>query len=194
MKVVAFNGSPRIHGNTAQSIQIVVEELHKEGIETEVIQLGGRKVFGCLACGKCWETQDNRCIRQDDEMNTFIQKIQEADGIIIGSPTYFSNVSTEVKALIDRCGFVSKANGGDLLRGKVGAAVVSVRRAGATFVYSAINFFFGIAEMTIPGSSYWNMTLSLEPGDVQKDEEGIQTFQTLGKNMAKLLKQTVTEE
>ncbi|MDR3589106.1 MAG: flavodoxin family protein [Negativicutes bacterium] len=189
MKVVAFNGSPRANGNTAQSIQIVLEELKKEGIETEFVQLGGRKVFGCLACGKCWEKKDNRCVRQDDEMNTFIGKMQEADGIIIGSPTYFSNVSTEVKALIDRCGFVAKANDGEMLRGKVGAAVVSVRRAGSNFVYSAINFFFGIAEMTIPGSSYWNMTLSLEPGDVQKDEEGIQTFRTLGKNMAKLLKQ-----
>ncbi|MBP2667299.1 MAG: Iron-sulfur flavoprotein, partial [Firmicutes bacterium] len=167
----------------------VFGELQKEGIETEFVQLGGRKVFGCLACGKCWETKNNRCIRQDDEMNGFIQKMQEADGIIIGSPTYFSNVSTEVKALIDRAGFVAKANGGDLLRGKVGASVISVRRAGSTFVYSAINFFFGIAEMIIPSSSYWNMTLSLEPGDVQKDEEGIDTFKTLGKNMARLLKQ-----
>lgn len=189
MKVVAFNGSPRIDGNTAQSIRIVLAQLQKEGIETELVQLGGRKVFGCLACGRCFETRDKRCVRQDDEMNTFIQKMDEADGIIIGSPTYFSNVSTEVKALIDRCGFVSKANDGDILRGKVGAAVVSVRRAGSNFVFSAINFFFGIAEMVIPGSSYWNMTLSLEPGDVQKDEEGIQTFETLGKNMAKLLKQ-----
>lgn len=189
MKVVAFNGSPRKNGNTAQSLEFVLAELRKEGIETELVQLGGRKVFGCLACGKCWEMQNNRCIRQDDEINGFIQKMQEADGILIGSPTYFSNVSTEVKALIDRCGFVAKANGGDMLRGKVGAAVVAVRRAGATFTYSAINFFFGIAEMTIVGSSYWNMTLALEEGDVQKDEEGIQTFQTLGKNMAKLLKQ-----
>jgi multimeric flavodoxin WrbA len=189
MKVVAFNGSPRTNGNTAQSIQIVLDELQKEGIETEFVQLGGRKVFGCLACEQCWENRDNRCARQDDEMNLFIQKMREADGIIIGSPTYFSNVSTEVKALIDRCGFVAKANDGAMLRGKVGAAVVSVRRAGSNFTYAAINFFFGIAEMIIPGSSYWNMTLSLEPGDIQKDEEGIQTFQTLGKNMAKLLKQ-----
>lgn len=189
LKVIAFNGSPRINGNTAQSLQLVLAELEKEGIETEFIQLGGRKVFGCLACGKCHEKKDNRCIRQDDEMNTFIQKMIEADGIIIGSPTYCSNVSSEVKALIDRCAFVAKANGGDMLRGKVGAAVVAVRRAGATFTYSAINFFFGTAEMIIPSSSYWNMTIALNPGDVQKDKEGIQTFQTLGKNMAKLLKQ-----
>ena len=189
LKVVAFNGSPRINGYTAQSLKLVLAELEKEGIETEFVQLGGRKVFGCLACGKCFETKNNRCIRQDDDMNFFMQKMIEADGILIGSPTYFSNVSTEVKALIDRCGFLNKANDGNPLRGKAGAAVVAVRRAGSTFTYSAINFFFGIAEMIIPTSSYWNMTLALDPGDVQKDEEGIQTFQTLGKNMAKLLKQ-----
>jgi len=189
LKVVAFNGSPRINGNTAQSLKIVMVELEKEGIETEIVQLGGRKVFGCLACGKCRETKDNRCARKDDEMNTFIQKMEEADGIIIGSPTYFSNVSTEVKALIDRCGYVAKSNGGAMLRGKVAASVVSARRAGSTFTYSAINFFFGIAEMIICSSNYWNLTLSRDPGDVQNDAEGIQTFQILGKNMARLLKQ-----
>ncbi len=189
MKVVAFNGSPRVHGNTEQSLKLVLAELEKEGIETELVQLGGRKVFGCLACGKCRELKNNRCVRKDDEMNSFIQKMEEADGIIIGSPTYFSNVSTEVKALIDRCGYVAKSNGGTMLKGKVGASVVSARRAGSTFTYSAINFFFGIAEMIICSSNYWNMTLSCNPGDVQNDAEGIQTFQTLGVNMAKLLKQ-----
>ncbi len=190
MKVVAFNGSPRHNGNTAQSIKIVLAELEKEGIETEFVQLGGRKVFGCLACGKCRENKDNLCVRKDDEMNSFIQKMQEADGIIIGSPTYFSNVTTEVKALIDRCGYVNRSNGGIMLRDKVGTAVVSARRAGANFTYAAINFFFGISEMTIASSSYWNMTLSLQPGDVQKDTEGMATFETLGRKMAKLLKQT----
>jgi multimeric flavodoxin WrbA len=189
MKVVAFNGSPRSNGNTFQGLQIVLGEIAREGIETEIIQLGGKKVFGCLACGKCGENKDNRCARRDDEMNGFIGKMEEADGIVIGSPTYFSNVSTEVKALIDRCGYVNKSNGGGLLRGKVGASVVSARRAGATFVYSAINFFFGISEMNICSSHYWNMTLSRDPGDIQRDAEGIQTFQTLGRNMAKLLRQ-----
>ena len=186
MKVVAFNGSPRIGGNTEQAIKLVFDELQKHGIETELVQLGGRKVYGCLACGKCRENKDNRCVRKDDEMNTYIQKIFAADGIILGSPVYFSNVSTEIKALIDRCGFVAKANG-DVLKGKVGAAVVAARRAGATFTYAAINMFFGINQMVIPGSSYWNMTLSLQPGDIQKDEEGIRTFKTLGQNMAHLL-------
>ena len=188
MKVVAFNGSPRADGNTAESIKIVLRELEKEGIETELIQLGGQKVFGCLGCRRCGVNKDNRCARQDDNMNDFIEKMFEADGVIIGSPTYFSNVTTEVKALIDRSGYVAKANGGTALKGKVGAAVVSVRRAGSNFVYSAINFFFGISQMIIPGSSYWNMTLSRDPGDVLKDEEGIKTFETLGQNMAWLLK------
>jgi multimeric flavodoxin WrbA len=155
------------YGNTAQSIGIVLAELEKEGIATEFIQLGGKKVFGCLACGKCRENKDNRCTRKDDEMNTFVQKMLEADGIIIGSPTYFSNVTTEVKALIDRCGYVNRSNGGDILRGKVGTAVVSARRAGANFTYAAINFFFGISEMVIASSSYWNMTLATKPGDIQ---------------------------
>lgn len=189
MKVVAFNGSPRVNGNTAQSLKIVLVELEKEGIETEIVQLGGRKVFGCLACGKCRELKNNQCVRKDDEMNDFIRKMGEADGILIGSPTYFSNVSSEVKALIDRCGYVSRSNDGVMLRGKVGAGVVSARRAGSTFTYSAINFFFGIAEMVICTSNYWNMTLSRDPGDVQNDAEGIKTFQLLGENMAKLLKQ-----
>ena len=188
MKVVAFNGSPRREGNTAQAIKFVLAELAKEGIETEIVQLGGTKVFGCLACRKCHENQDNRCARQDDDMNIYIAKIEEADGIIIGSPTYFSNVSSEVAALIDRCGYVNSTNGGTMLKRKVGAAVVSVRRAGSNFVYSAINFFFCKTEMIIPGSSYWNMTLSRDPGDILNDQEGIETFQTLGKNMAWLLK------
>ena len=152
------------------------------------MELGdGERVYGCLACGKCREKKDNRCVRKDDEMNTYIQKMLEADGIILGSPVYFSNVSTEIKALIDRCGFVSKANG-DSLKGKVGAAVVAARRAGATFTYAAINMFFGISQMIVPGSSYWNMTLALQPGDIQKDAEGIRTFKTLGQNMAHLMK------
>jgi multimeric flavodoxin WrbA len=186
MKVVAFNGSPRVGGNTEQAIKLVLDELQQRGIETELVQLGGRKVFGCLDCRKCWENKDKRCVRKDDEMNTYIQKILEADGIILGSPVYFSNVSTEIKALIDRCGFVTKANG-DLLKGKVGVAVVAARRAGATFTYAAINMFFGISQMIIPGSNYWNMTLALQPGDIKKDAEGIQTFKTLGQNMAHLL-------
>lgn len=186
MKVVALNGSPKANGNTAQSLKMVLEELEKEGIGTELVQLGGKSVCGCKACRRCFQKRDGCCAVEDD-LNPILKKVFEADGLLIGSPTYFSNMSAEVKAFIDRCGFVSMANGG-LMRRKTGAAVVSVRRAGSTFVFSSINLFFGITEMITVGSTYWNMTLSLEPGDVQKDQEGIRTFQTLGKNMAWLLK------
>ncbi len=187
MKVIAFNGSPRPKGNTAQGLRIVLDELEKEGIETEFIQLGGRKVFGCLACGICHKNRDGKCARRDDDMNELLAKICKADGILIGSPTYYGNVSTEVKALIDRAGFVSGANGG-LLRRKVGASVIAVRRGGAVSVYSAINNFFAITEMIIPGSTYWNFLFGLQPGDMQNDEEGIRNMENLGQNMAWLLK------
>jgi multimeric flavodoxin WrbA len=187
LTVVAFNGSPRQKGNTYHSLGIVLDELARQGIEGEILQLGGKKLAGCKACYRCQQNRDQKCVQTDDEMNYFIERAFKADGILIGSPVYFSNISSEVKAFIDRCGFVSKANDG-ALRGKAGAAVLSVRRAGATFAYSAINFFFGISEMVIPGASYWNLGLGLQPGDVLKDEEGIATFKNLGNNMAALLK------
>ena len=141
MKVIAFNGSPRKKGNTYQSLQVVMGELQKEGIETEVIQLGGKNIHGCIACYKCFKNKDKECSIKDDEVNEYIKKMIEADGIIIGSPVYFSNVTSEVKAFIDRAGLVARAND-SLLKRKVGAGVVAVRRAGATFAFSAINFFF----------------------------------------------------
>ncbi|MEJ2685341.1 MAG: flavodoxin family protein [Candidatus Sulfobium sp.] len=188
MKVVAFNGSPRKEGNTYHSIRIVLKELEKEGIETEIVQLGGADIKGCRACYKCFEKKNSRCFQKDD-LNGFVEKMIEADGIIIGSPTYFSNVSTEVKALIDRAGLVARAND-FLLKRKVGAAVVAERRAGGTHVYSSINFFFGIGQMNIAGASYWNLGIGRNPGDVLKDEEGVATFENLGQNMAWLLSKT----
>lgn len=186
MKVVAFNGSPRREGNTSIAIKTVLEELGKEGIGTEMVQLGGTDIKGCRACFKCFERKDNRCI-QEDVLNSFVQKAIEADGIIIGSPTFFANVSTEVKAFIDRAGLVARANN-HLFRRKAGAAVAVARRAGATDVYSSINYFFGISHMIIPGSSYWNLGIGRAPGEVLKDEEGMATFRELGQNMAWLLK------
>jgi multimeric flavodoxin WrbA len=186
MKVIAFNGSPRKEGNTFYSIRTVFEELENEGIGTELIQLGGADIKGCRACYKCFETKNNRCIQKDD-LNNFVEKMIAADGIIIGSPTYFANVSTEVKALIDRAGLVSRANG-NLFSRKIGAAVVAARRAGAVNVYQNINLFFGIGNMIVAGSSYWNIGFGRNAGEVLKDEEGIQTFRDLGQNMAWLLK------
>jgi multimeric flavodoxin WrbA len=187
MKVVAFSGSARKDGNTAILINNVLQELEKEGIGTELIQLAGKKIRGCLACMKCFENKDQRCVNKDDVLNECLEKMLEADGIILGSPTYFSNVSTETKALIDRAGLVSIANG-HMLKRKVGAAVVAVRRAGSVSVFDAINHFFFINQLIVPGSIYWNMGFGLEKGEVEKDEEGIQTMKVLGENMAWLLK------
>lgn len=186
MNVIGLNGSPRKEGNTFAAIKTVFGELEKEGIGTELIQLGSSNIRGCRACFKCFETKDNRCIQKDD-LNSIIEKMVAADGIIIGSPTYFANVSTEVKALIDRAGLVSRANN-NLFSRKVGAAVVAARRAGAVNVYQNINLFFGIGNMIIPGSSYWNIGIGRNPGEILNDEEGMKTFRDLGQNMAWLLK------
>lgn len=190
MKVVAFNGSPRKQGNTNTLIATVLAEVAKQGIDTETIQLAGKNLRGCIACFKCFEKLDKKCVVTNDGMNDCIAAMIEADGIIIGSPTYFANVTAEVKALIDRAGMVSTANGG-LLQKKVGAAVVAARRAGSVQAFDAINRFFLYGQMIIPGSNYWNMGFGLAPGDVEKDEEGINTMKVLGTNMAWLLKKIV---
>ena len=187
MKVVAFNGSPRKEGNTASLIKHVLEELEKEGIETETVQVGGKSIHGCTACTKCFENKDRKCVIDKDIVNDCIEKMFEADGIILASPTYFADLTPELKALMDRTGFVAIANG-SIFKRKVGAAVVAVRRAGAVHAFDSINHFFTISQMIIPGSSYWNIGIGLAEGDVEKDEEGVQTMQVLGQNMAWLLK------
>lgn len=187
MKVLAVNGSPRKDGNTAVLIEAVLAALEKEGIETESVQLGGKKIHGCRACMKCFENKDQHCSMDDDVLNGILDKMIEADGIIIGSPTYFANVSSEVKALIDRAGFVAIANE-YLFKRKVGAAVVAVRRAGATDTFDAINKVFLINQMVVPGSVYWNMGFGLKVGEARDDEEGLNTMRVLGENMAWLLK------
>ncbi|MFC1462267.1 flavodoxin family protein [Verrucomicrobiota bacterium] len=187
MKVVAFNGSPRSQGNTSMLLGAVLVELAKEGIETELVQLGGKSIRGCTACMKCFENQDKHCAIDNDVLNEMVDKMVEADGIIVGSPTYFSNVSAEVKALIDRAGMVAIANG-HMFKRKVGAAVVAVRRAGSTDTFDAINKLFFINQMIVPGSVYWNMGFGLQPGEVAGDEEGMNTMKILGENMGWLLK------
>lgn len=187
MKVVAFNGSARKDGNTAILINSVFSELGSEGIETELIQLAGKKIRGCVACYKCVENKDRECAVKDDVVNECIQKMFEADGIILGSPTYFGDLTPEMKALIDRAGVVSRANN-FMFKRKVGAAVVAVRRAGGIHVFDSINHLFLMSQMIVPGSSYWNIGIGREKGEVEKDEEGIQTMKVLGQNMAWLLK------
>jgi multimeric flavodoxin WrbA len=189
MKVVAFNGSARKDGNTAILVRHVFAELEKEGIETEMVQLAGQTIRGCTACGLCSKNKNQRCAVDSDIVNSCIEKMLAADGIILASPTYFADVTSEMKALIDRSGFVARANG-DMFKRKVGAAVVAVRRAGAIHAFDTINHFFLIEQMLIPGSSYWNLGIGRNKGEVEKDEEGLRTMQTLGQNMAWLLKKT----
>jgi len=189
LKVVALNGSARKGGNTAILLRYVLKELEKEGIETELIEMSGAKIHGCLACRECSKKKDRRCAQKNDMGNAYIEKMEQAHGILLGSPTYVADASPEMKALVDRACMVAKANGG-IFRRKLGAAVVAVRRAGAIHVFDTLNHFFLISEMIIPGSSYWNIGIGREIGDVEKDEEGIQTMKTLGQNMAWLLKKT----
>ncbi len=191
MKVVAFNGSARREGNTAMLLEAVRGELEREAIDTEVVALAGRDISGCTACYECYENRDRRCVI-DDAVNDCISRMLEADGVILASPTYFANVSPELKALIDRAGLVARAND-DMFRGKVGAAVVAVRRAGALPVFDAINRFFLISQMIVPGSSYWNLGIGRNPGDVADDGEGMDTMRTLGSNMAWLLRRLHAE-
>jgi multimeric flavodoxin WrbA len=187
MKVIAFNGSARKDGNTAIMIRQVFGELEKEGIETEMIQFSGQTIRGCIACYKCFENKDQRCAVKTDMANDCIEKMLQADGIILASPTYFADVSAELKALIDRAGLVAKAND-EMFARKVGAAVVAVRRGGSIHAFDSMNHFFLISSMVIPGSCYWNMSFGLDKGDVEKDDEGLRTMQTLGQNMAWLMK------
>lgn len=187
MKVVAFNGSPRKKGNTEILINEVFKILNAEGIETELIPLGNKPVHGCTACMKCREIQNGKCHIKNDHLNFCIEKMVEADGIIIGSPVYFADITPEVKALIDVAGYVTRGNG-HLLKRKIGAGVIAVRRGGALHAFETINNFFLINQMIVPGSSYWNFGMGKNPGDVLNDEEGIKTMQTLGENMAWLMK------
>ncbi|MDD1760222.1 MAG: flavodoxin family protein [Methanothrix sp.] len=185
MKVVAFNGSPRKDGNTAMLIQEVLMVLEGAGIETETVHLRG-PIQGCIACFKCFEAKDGKCALDKDIVNDCIAKMADSDGFILGSPTYFADLTPELKALIDRSGFVAKANG-DMFKRKVGAGVVAVRRAGAIHVFDSINHFFLISQMVIPGSSYWNIGMGLQEKDVEKDKEGLETMRLLGQNIAWLM-------
>ncbi len=183
MKVVAINGSPRKGGNTEILLRKVLEPLSAAGWETEFIQLGGKKIKGCTACYGCFNTSDGRCTVKTDIFNECFEKMLAAQAIILGSPTYFTDVSAEMKALLDRAGFVSVANGG-LLRGKIGASVVAVRRGGGTHAFDTMNHMFLMSGVIIPGSTYWNLGYGLEKGEVARDEEGLRNMEDLGKTIA----------
>jgi multimeric flavodoxin WrbA len=187
MRVIAINGSARKDGNTAILIRRVFSVLEKEGIETELVQLSGHVIRGCIACNQCRTNQDGHCALSGDIVNDCIDKMAAADGIILGSPTYFADITSELKALIDRSGRVGGANGG-LYRRKVGAGVIAVRRGGAIHALDTIHHFLHITQMIVPGSCYWNVGIGREIGEVEQDEEGIHTMEVLGENIAWLLK------
>jgi multimeric flavodoxin WrbA len=185
MKVVAFNGSPKREGNTYHAIRIVADELEKEGIEVEIIHVGNKTIKGCLACGACMRNQNEKCITDNDEVNEWIQKMKEADGILLGSPVHYSAISGTMKSFLDRAFYVSNTG---LLKNKVGASVVAVRRSGGVTTFNQLNNYINYAEMLMPSSNYWNVIHGTKPGDALEDEEGKQIMRVLGKNMAYLLK------
>jgi multimeric flavodoxin WrbA len=179
MYALAVNGSPRQNGNTEYLLKAVLAPLNASGWTTELFQLGGKTIKGCMACGKCFEKRDRRCVNNDDCFNGLMENMIRADAIILGSPTYFTDVSAEIKALLDRSGYVSFANG-RLFAGKIGAAVIAVRRGGGTHAYDSINHMFLISQMIVPGSTYWNLGYGLDRGDVATDAEGLANMRNLG--------------
>ncbi len=183
MKAIAINGSPRKGGNTETLLRKVLEPLAAAGWNTEFIQLGGKAIRGCRACYQCFKKKNSRCGQKDDAFDACFEKMLAADAIILGSPTYFTDVSAEMKALLDRAGLVAVANGG-LLRRKIGAAVVAVRRGGGTHAFDTINHMFLMSGAIVPGSTYWNLGFGLEKGEVEKDEEGLRNMLDLGNTIA----------
>lgn len=187
MKVVAFNGSPNKEGNTYHAIKAVVAELETEGIETEIVHVGNKVIRGCLACGRCVKSRNELCGIVDDEMNSWLHKMKEADGIILGSPVHFSAMAGTMKSFLDRAFYVASVNNG-MLRHKVGASVVAVRRSGGLPTFDQLNNFLLYSEMLLPTANYWNVIHGTRPGEAVQDEEGVQIMRVLGKNMAWLLK------
>jgi len=186
MKVVAFNGSPKKDGNTFQGIKMVAEELKKEGIEVEIIHVGNKTIRGCLACNGCVRNQNEKCVI-NDEVNGWIQKMKDADGIILGSPVHYASIGATMKAFLDRAFFVTSVNK-SMLRHKVGATVVAVRRSGGIPAFQQLNNYINYSEMLMPSSNYWPVIHGMDPGEAKGDEEGRQIMSLLGKNMAWLMK------
>jgi multimeric flavodoxin WrbA len=187
MRIVAFNGSPKKAGNTFHALKMVTEELEKEGIETDIIHVGNKAIRGCTACGQCKINKNEQCVLPDDEVNEWVQLMKHADGIILGSPVHYAAMGGTMKSFLDRAFYVAGANDG-LMRHKVGASVVAVRRSGGLPTFNQLNNFLCYAEMLIPTSNYWNVIHGTSPGEATQDAEGMQIMRVLGKNMAWLMK------
>lgn len=187
MKVVAFNGSPNKEGNTYHAIKVAADELEKEGVEVEIVHVGNKAIRGCVACYQCVKNQNEQCAMKDDEVNEWVQKMKGADAIIIGSPVHYSGVGGTMKSFLDRAFFVAGVNGG-LLRHKVGAAVVAVRRSGGVTTFDELNHFLNYSEMLLATSNYWNVIHGRVPGEALQDAEGVQIMRVLGKKIVWLMR------
>ncbi len=187
MKVIAINGSPNKEGNTFHALKMVGEELISGGIEFEILHIGNKMIHGCMACGNCSANQDEKCNIKTDDVNKWIQQLKNADGIILGSPVYYSGIAGTMKCFLDRVFFVAGVNRG-LFRHKVAAAVVAVRRTGGSATFDSLNHYFSISEMIIATSNYWNVIHGRNAGEVTRDGEGVQIMRVLGKNITWLLK------
>jgi multimeric flavodoxin WrbA len=182
MYALAINGSPRKGGNTELLLRAVLSELKNAGWKTELVKVGGTVIRGCIACEKCFKNKDNRCSVKKDLFNDIFSKMLKAHAVILGSPTYFAAVAADLKALIERAGYVAYAND-HAFAGKIGAAVVAVRRGGATHAFDTINHMFQMSRMIIPCSTYWNMGFGLDKGEVSEDQEGLANMRHLGKSI-----------
>jgi len=187
MKVVAINGSPNKEGNTYHALKMVGSTLEENGIEFEIIHIGNKAIRGCIACGKCRISKDEKCSITTDPLNEWIQTMKTADGIILGSPVHYAGISGTMKSFLDRAFYVAGSNGG-LFRHKVGTAVVAVRRTGGSATFDGLNHFLTYSEMILATSNYWNIIHGRVPGEVVQDAEGVQIMEVLGNNMAWLLK------
>ncbi|MDD4033347.1 MAG: flavodoxin family protein [Bacteroidales bacterium] len=186
MKVIAINGSPRATGNTFHALRMAGEQIEARGIDFEIIHIGNKAVRGCLACGKCRENQNEKCVITSDPLNEWVQKMKQADGIILGSPVYYSGIPGTMKSFLDRVFYVSGSNG-NLFRHKVGAAVVALRRSGGSSTLDSLMHYLSYSEMILATSNYWNIIHGRTPGEVEQDAEGVQIIRLLGDNMAWLL-------
>jgi multimeric flavodoxin WrbA len=187
MKVLGISGSPRRGGNTDILVHTVLDVMAEEGLETEFISLANRPIKPCVACRGCFASEEMRCVQEDPAFEGMLEKFAAADGILLGSPVYFGSATPQIMALLDRVGYVARRHP-SLLRRKAGAAIVVARRAGQNFTFAQLNYFFLISEMVVPGSTYWNVAVGHQPGDVEHDAEGMTTVKNLARNMAWLMK------
>ncbi len=187
MKVIAINGSPKKNGNTYHALRAVLDEVEAAGIETEIIQVGNADIRGCLGCDMCFKNRDGKCVVTTDSFNDFLEKIKDADGLLLGSPVHYSGISGAMKSFLDRLFYVSGANG-NFFKGKVGGAITAVRRSGGIPAFDQLNKYLQYSEMLIVSSNYWNVIHGRAPGEAVKDAEGVQIMSRLGKNMAWALK------